>query len=132
VKNRLRDGYCYGIVQLIDTPQQYSSPITTRTEIMSHVPQLVSRTQAYGNWLFDRDLEAADNAALAAHDRREQIERGVTFDDLMELLVELNGVQREEFMQALARGEKDDLHTIHTLLTDAKEVIVKRRLAGGE
>jgi hypothetical protein len=99
---------------------------------MSHVPQLVSRTQAYGNWLFDRDLEAADNAAIAAHDRREQIERGVTFDDLMELLVELNGVQREEFMQALARGEKDDLHTIHTLLTDAKEVIVKRRLAGGE
>jgi hypothetical protein len=99
---------------------------------MSHVPQLVSRTQAYGNWLCDRDLEAADNAALAAEDRREQVEREVTFDDLMELLVELTGPQRESFMSALARGNKDDLHTIHTLLTDAKEVIVKRRLAGGE
>jgi hypothetical protein len=50
----------------------------------------------------------------------------------MELLVELTGPQRESFMTALARGNKDDLHTIHTLLTDAKEVIVKRRLAGGE
>jgi hypothetical protein len=99
---------------------------------MPHVPQLVSRTQAYGNWLFDRDLEAADNAALAAEDRREQVESEVTFDDLMELLVELTGPQRESFMSALARGNKDDLHTIHTLLTDAKEVIVKRRLAGGE
>jgi hypothetical protein len=98
---------------------------------MSHIPQLVSRTQAYGDWLFSADLEALDNAALAADDHREQIERQVTFDDLMELLVELTAPQKNEFMVALARGNKDDLHTIHTLLTDAKEIIVKSRLAGG-
>lgn len=98
---------------------------------MSHVPQLVSTTQAYGNWLFDRDLEALDKAALAEHDRREQIERQVTFDDLMELLVELTDPQREEFMNALARGNNQDVHTIYCLLDQAKEIIVKRRLAGG-
>lgn len=99
---------------------------------MAHVPQLVSTTQSYGDWRFSADLEALDNAALAEHDRREQIERQVTFRDLMELLVELTATQKDEFMVALARGNKDDLHTLHTLLSEAKEIIVKRRLAGGD
>lgn len=83
-------------------------------------------------WLFDRDLEARDNAAEATYERRERIEQGVNFGDLLEECCEFSPVQRQEFMKALARGNAQDLHLIHCLLDQAKEQIVKRRLAGGE
>jgi hypothetical protein len=68
---------------------------------------------------------------LIAYDRRERIEREVSFDDLIEECVEMTGPQKEAFMQALARGSNADVHTIYCLLDQVKEQIVKRRLAGG-
>jgi hypothetical protein len=96
-------------------------------------PTLVSgsRMLRTADWLFDRDLEARDNAALIAYDRREAIERAVTFDELLEECVEMTGPQKEAFMEALARGRNADLHTLYCLLDQVKEIIVKRRLAGG-
>ena len=84
------------------------------------------------SWLFDRDQEAADDAAAAAWDRRRAIERRVTFFDVIEEMVEFSDPQRDEFMKALERGNAQDLHLIHCLITQAQEQIVKRRLAGGE
>jgi hypothetical protein len=84
------------------------------------------------SWLFDRDLEARDNAALIAYDRREAIERAVTFDELLEeCATQFTGPQMEAFMGALARGGNADLHLMYCLLDQMKEQIVKRRLAGG-
>jgi hypothetical protein len=83
------------------------------------------------DWLFERELEAIDRATLSAYDRRERIEREVSFDDLLEECVEMTGPQKEAFMQALARGSNADVHTLFCLLDQVKEAIVKRRLAGG-
>ncbi|WP_132382284.1 hypothetical protein [Paraburkholderia sp. BL9I2N2] len=83
------------------------------------------------SWLFDREQERADNAALAAYDRREEIEKAVDFSDLLEECCEFTLAQRELFMTALAHGNNSDVHAIYCLLDQAKEQIVKRRLAGG-
>lgn len=84
------------------------------------------------SWLFDRDQEAADDAAAAAWDRRRSIERAVSFSDVLEEMCEFTGPQREAFMKALERGNAQDLHLIHCLIDQSRETIVKRRLAGGE
>jgi hypothetical protein len=99
---------------------------------MSAIPLVINKTMKYGDWMFDRDLEAIDRATLSAYDRRERIEREVSFDDLLEECVEMTGPQKEAFMQALARGSNADVHTLFCLLDQVKEAIVKRRLAGGE
>jgi hypothetical protein len=98
---------------------------------MSAIPLVINKTMKYGDWMFDRELEALDRSALIAYDRRERIEREVSFDDLIEECVEMTGPQKEAFMQALARGSNADVHTIYCLLDQVKEQIVKRRLAGG-
>jgi hypothetical protein len=98
---------------------------------MSAIPLVINKTMKYGDWMFDRQLEAQDRADLIAYDRRERIEREVSFDDLIEECVEMTGPQKEAFMQALARGSNADVHTIYCLLDQVKEQIVKRRLAGG-
>jgi hypothetical protein len=84
------------------------------------------------SWLFDRDQEAADDAAAAAWDRRRSIEKAVDFSDVLEQMCEFTEPQRQEFMKALERGNAQDLHLIHCLIDQAKESIVKRRLSGGE
>ena len=96
-------------------------------------PTLVSgsRMLRKADWLFDRDLEAQDRAALIAYERRERIEREVSFDDLLEECTEMSGPQKETFMEALARGGNADVHVIYCLLDQVKEAIVKRRLEGG-
>lgn len=84
------------------------------------------------SWLFEREQEAADDAAAAAWDRRRSIERAVSFADVLEQMVDFSDVQQAEFMKALERGNAQDLHLIHCLIEQSKESIVKRRLAGGE
>jgi uncharacterized protein CbrC (UPF0167 family) len=99
---------------------------------MSAIPLVINKTMKYGDWMFERELEAIDRATLIAYDRRERIEREVSFDDLLEECVEMTGPQKEAFMEALARGSNADVHTLFCLLDQVKENIVKRRLAGGE
>jgi hypothetical protein len=96
---------------------------------MSAIPLVINQTMKYGEWMFDRDLEARDNAACAAEDRRNAIADAVTFADLLEECCEFTGPQREVFMLALAR---DDSHTLLALLDQAKQTIVKCRLAQGD
>jgi hypothetical protein len=98
---------------------------------MSAIPLVINKTMKYGDWMFDRELDALDRSALIAYDRRERIEREVSFDDLLEECVEMTGPQKEAFMEALARGSNADVHTIYCLLDQVKEQIVRRRLAGG-
>jgi uncharacterized protein CbrC (UPF0167 family) len=98
---------------------------------MSAIPLVINKTMKYGDWMFERELEAIDRATLSAYDRRERIEREVSFDDLLEECVEMTGPQKEAFMDALARGSNADVHTLFCLLDQVKEIIVKRRLAGG-
>jgi uncharacterized protein CbrC (UPF0167 family) len=98
---------------------------------MSAIPLVINKTMKYGDWMFERELDALDRSALIAYDRRERIEREVSFDDLLEECVEMTGPQKEAFMEALARGSNADVHTIYCLLDQVKEQIVRRRLAGG-
>lgn len=92
---------------------------------------LICRPLADASWLFDRDLEAADNAALAAYDLRDEIERAVTHDDLFEeCALRFTDVQGDSLMRAIERGEDRDLHLMHALFLQMKEEIVKRRLQG--
>jgi hypothetical protein len=97
-------------------------------------PALVSgsRMLKTAEWLWDRELERQDNAACVQYDRREEIEKAVDFSDLLEECCEMTGAQREVFMNALARGRDTDVHTIYCLLDQAKENIIKRRLAQGD
>ena len=82
------------------------------------------------SWLFDRELERQDNAALAQYDRREAIEKKVTRAELLEEVSEtFTSAQDEVFMTALAR---DDAYTLLALLDQTKQNIIKRRLAQGE
>jgi hypothetical protein len=99
---------------------------------MSTIPLVINKTMKYGEWIFDRDQEAADDAAAAAWDRRRSIERAVSFADVLEQMVDFSDVQQAEFMKALERGNSQDLHLIHCLIDQSREAIVKRRLAGGE
>lgn len=82
--------------------------------------------------LYDRDQAAQDEAALVTYERRESIEKAVSLGDLLEECSEFTEAQREVFMHALARGGNTDIHTLYCLLDQAKEAIVKRRLAGSE
>lgn len=93
----------------------------------------VQRTQSAVEYQNDRLQEALDNAALATYDLRMELEASVTRADLLEEMSEhFTPAQDEALMHAIARGENRDLHLIHCLLLQAKEAIVKRRLAGGE
>jgi chemotaxis regulatin CheY-phosphate phosphatase CheZ len=92
----------------------------------------VQRTERAVEAYTDRLQDLLDNAALAAYDRRSAIEAAVTRFDLLEEMSEtFTPAQDEALMHAIARGENRDLHLIHCLLLQAKEAIVKRRLAGG-
>jgi hypothetical protein len=92
----------------------------------------VQRTESAVDAYTDRLQEMLDNAALAAYDRRAQLEAAVTRFDLLEEISEsFTPAQDEALMHAIARGENRDLHLIHCLMLQARESIVKRRLAGG-
>lgn len=93
----------------------------------------VQRVESAIEYRNDRLQEALDNAELATYDLRMQLEAAVTRFDLLEEITEsFTSAQDEALMHAIARGENRDLHLIHCLLLQAKEAIVKRRLAGGE
>lgn len=99
---------------------------------MSANPLLINKTMKFGDWLFDTQLEAADNAACVQYDRREAIEKGVTFTDLLEEMADFTEPRAEVFMQAFRRGLSDDKHVLYVLIDQAFERIVERQLAGGE
>ena len=82
------------------------------------------------SWLFDRELEAADEAAMAEWDRRAEIANAVTFADLLEEMTDFTGPRAEVFMQAYRRGTADEKHTMWLLIDQAMDRIVERRLAG--
>jgi hypothetical protein len=97
-------------------------------------PSLVSgsRMLRTADWLFDRELEARDNAACAAEDRRNAIADAVTFADLLEEVAEFTVPRAEVFMQAYRRGLSDDKHVMFVLIDQAFERLVERRVAQGD
>jgi hypothetical protein len=84
------------------------------------------------DWLWDRELEARDNAACALEDRRNEIAAAVTFRDLIEELAEFTEPRGEEFMKGYRNGMTPGKHVMYVLVDQAFERIVERRLAGGE
>jgi hypothetical protein len=97
---------------------------------MSAIPLVINRTMKTGDWLFDTQLEAADNAACVQYDRREAIEKGVTFADLLEEMADFTEPRAEVFMQAYRRGLADDKHVLFVLIDQAFERIVEQKLKG--
>jgi hypothetical protein len=97
---------------------------------MSAIPLLINKTMKYADWLFDVELERADNAACVQYDRRKAIEKKITRAELLEEVTEtFTAAQDEVFMNSLAR---DDGYTLLALLDQTKQNIIKRRLAQGE
>ncbi|CAG4900573.1 hypothetical protein [Paraburkholderia saeva] len=97
---------------------------------MNTIPNVISRTSKSVDWLFDRELEAADNASEAEYDRRERIVGSIrTAEVLDEMAESMTVAQEEAFMEALNRGGNKDVHTLYCLIDQFKEAIVKRRLA---
>jgi hypothetical protein len=80
----------------------------------------------------ERAQAMADEAAEAEYERRERIERFVTFDDLLEELVSTEAGKQRDFMIALASGDRASCTHIYLELHAAKERIIERRLAQGE
>jgi hypothetical protein len=80
----------------------------------------------------ERAQAMADEAAEAEYERRERIERFVTFDDLLEELVALEGDKKREFMTWVASADRASCSCILVELSHAKERIITRRLAQGE
>jgi hypothetical protein len=93
---------------------------------------LPSRTDDAVAFLTERAQAAADALADAQWEREQIVERHVTFADLLEELTDLGELSRAIFMLSVARGNRDDLHLIHCALSEAKQRIVKRRMAQGE
>lgn len=88
----------------------------------------LTKVAAYSDYL--DDLEAADNAAIAALDRRAEIEASVTYADLLVEMAEFTEPRAEVFMQAYRRGTADEKHTMFVLIDQAFERIVERKLQG--
>jgi hypothetical protein len=97
---------------------------------MSANPLLINKTMKFGDWLFDAELERADNAACVQYDRREAVAKSVTFADLLEEMADFTEPRAEVFMQAYRRGLSDDKHVMFVLIDQAFERIVERQLAG--
>jgi hypothetical protein len=95
---------------------------------MSSIPSLINKTMKYGDWLYDRDLEAADNEALAAYDRRLEIERSVTFEELIEEVASFTAPRAQLFMEAFREGAGHDKFTLWLLMDQARDRIVERKL----
>lgn len=81
------------------------------------------------SWLFDRDQEAADEAAAAVLDRRLEIEDAVTFEELLEEMADFTKPRAEEFMKAFRMYSKG-MPTMYALIDQAFERIVERKLKG--
>ena len=93
-------------------------------------PTLIpSRIAAEVEYFTERAQAMADQRADAEYERRERIERFVSFDDLLEELTALDGDRKRVFMDSLAAEESD---FVVAVLHNAKERIIKRRLARGE
>lgn len=80
------------------------------------------------DWLSEGDLEALDNASIAADNSRRALEKAVSFADLLEECCEFTGPQRETFMRAV---DRDDAWTLLALIDQARQRIVERRVRGG-
>ena len=97
---------------------------------MKTINQTPAKISAFGDWIYDRDLENADNAASEEYDRIELIEKSVTIEELLEEVTEkFTSVQNAEFMKALARGEESDRWLIYCLLFTMKNNIVNKKLS---
>jgi hypothetical protein len=95
-------------------------------------PLLSSHCDDVISFLTERAQAAADAQADAEYERRERIERFVTFDDLLEELVALEGEKKREFMTWVASADRASCSCILVELSHAKERIITRRLAQGE
>lgn len=73
--------------------------------------------------------QAADQAADREYERRERIEREVTFSDLLEEMAESFDLSRRRaFMDSLA---KDESEVVIAMVQNAKERVVTRMLTEG-
>lgn len=95
-------------------------------------PSLVSgsRMLRTADWLFDTQLEAADNAACVQYDRREAIANAVTFADVIEEMASFTDARAEEFMSALRRGMQPGKNLMFVLIDQSYERLIERRLKG--
>lgn len=90
-----------------------------------------NRIPAEVEYFADRAQAAADNAADREYERRERVERTVTFDDLAEECVTgLTSGEKQRFMKALAGATHDDLVVMFLIAHGAKERIIARRVIG--
>lgn len=90
------------------------------------------RTDDAVAFLEDRALALADVQAEAEWQRRERIERRISFDDLLEELTATEAAKQRDFMIALASGDRGSCTHLYLELHNAKERIIERRLAQGE
>ena len=88
-----------------------------------------SRIAAEVEFFTEREQAARDAAADAEYEREQAIERAVTFDDLLEELQDSAVWIGAAFMIQLVRGNPNDRHSIYCMLTEAKQRIIKRRMA---
>jgi hypothetical protein len=95
---------------------------------MSANPLLINKTMKYGDWLFDEQLERADNAACVQYDRREEIANAVTFADVIEEMASFSDARTEEFMSALRRGMQPGKNTMFVLIDQAMERVIDERM----
>lgn len=95
-------------------------------------PPVINQTMRYGDWLFDKELDAKDSMALAEWEREQHAESQVMFGDLLEELSELDAAKQADFMALVACGSSTALHWIHVELSEAKSRIIRRRMAKGE
>lgn len=79
-----------------------------------------------GEFLFDRDLDALDEAILAQDDAEAQAREEIQFIDVLE---ELTSIDEVMLMHRLLAGPKNASADIHEILKAAIERAVKLRAA---
>ena len=91
-----------------------------------------ARIAQEAEYFAERSQAESDERELAHWENAQRIEREVTFSDLLEELCELDESKRADFMALIACGSNTALHWIHVELSEAKDRIIKRRMAHGE
>jgi hypothetical protein len=92
-----------------------------------------SRTDDAVTFLTERAQASIDEAADAEYERREALERAVTFSDLLEeLTTTVSAEDGAEFMECMADPHRHNLAQMYMTLDKAKERVIERRLAQGD
>lgn len=91
---------------------------------------LVGRSRKDGEWLWSVEHEALEKADRIAHERRLEVERGITYAELIEECAGFSEPQQALFMSVFRAWMAEDMNACGVLMFQAFQRVVQRKLQG--